>query len=213
MRRFVTALALTLVGVAIASYIRFFFQFGFSTGEGHPREPIGIPSPAVASNVYFQPLSTYPVSDAEELASHYHDKFGLAIEVLDPMPIPEEAFDRQRGQVVAERLIEQIKMAHVLEEDPRAIVIGLTVVDMYIADLNWRFAFNLRADGHLAVVSTAVMDDLGADRALQMRRLQKMVTKNLGILYYGLHGNDDPGSVLYRNINGVFELDRMSEDF
>jgi hypothetical protein len=40
-----------------------------------------------------------------------------------------------------------------------------------------------------------------------------MVTKNLGILYYGLHGNDDPGSVLYRNINSNQDLDRMSENF
>jgi predicted Zn-dependent protease len=213
MRKFITALAITLVGVAIATSIRVFLQIGGPAQEGRPREPIGIPSPVVASKVYFQPLSSYPVADAEELASHYRTKFGLSIEVLEPISIPEGAFDRERGQAVAERLIDQIKTVDVLNEDPNAIVIGLTVVDMYIAELSWNFAFNWRSDGHLAVVSTSVMDDLGADRALQMRRLQKMVTKDLGILYYGLRGNDDPGSVLYRNVNGVRELDRMSEDF
>jgi predicted Zn-dependent protease len=213
MSKFITTLAITLVCVAIATAIRTFFQLGIPAHEGRPREPIGIPPPAVASKVYFQPLSSYPVADAEELASHYRTKFGLAIEVLEPIPIPEGAFDRQRGQAVAERLIDEIRTVAVLDTDPGAVVIGLTVVDMYIAELSWNFAFNWRSDGHLAVVSTSVMDDLGADRALQMRRLQKMVTKDLGILYYGLHGNDDPGSVLYRNVNGVRELDRMSEDF
>jgi predicted Zn-dependent protease len=84
---------------------------------------------------------------------------------------------------------------------------------MYIASLDWRFAFNLRSDGHLAVMSIAVIQGRSADHELVMRRLQKMVTKNIGILYYGLHGNDDPGSVLYRNVGGNSELDRMSEDF
>lgn len=212
MAKFLISLATAFVAVVIASLVLYVVG-GAPARYGRPRDPIGIPSPAVASKVYFQPLSSYPVSDAKELAAHYKRKFGLTIEVLHPMPIPEEAFDRQRDQAVAERLIEQIKTADVLSEDPKAIVIGLTVVDIYIADLSWNFAFNLRADGHLAVVSTAVMDDHRADRSLQMTRLQKMVTKNLGILYYGLHGNDDPGSVLYRNINGVYELDRMSEDF
>jgi predicted Zn-dependent protease len=212
MARFITSMAAALVAIFVATVIKV-VVFDDPANEGRPRDPIGIPSPAVASRVYFQPLSSYPVSDAEELAAHYQRKFGLTIEVLHPMPIPEVAFDRERGQAVAERLIDQIKTADVLHEDPRAIVIGLTVVDMYIANLSWNFAFNLRSDGHLAVVSTAVMDDLGADRRLQMERLQKMVTKNLGILYYGLRGNDDPGSVLYRDINGVRELDRMSEDF
>ena len=45
-----------------------------------------------------------------------------------------------------------------------------------------------------------------------MRRLQKLVTKSIGLMYFGLL-SDDPGSVLYRNILGPRDLDRMSEEF
>jgi predicted Zn-dependent protease len=212
-RGYISVIASAVFTVAIFMVFRFVLQGGLAQGEGRPRDPIGVPPPAVASKVYFQPLSSFPVDDAVELAAHYKQKFGLAIEVLEPMPIPDQAFDRGRGQAVAERLIDQIKTADVLDRDPGSIVIGLTTVDMYIASLDWRYAFNLRSNEHLAVVSTAVMQERGADHELVMRRLQKMVTKNVGILYYGLHGNDDPGSVLYRNVGGNSELDRMSEDF
>jgi hypothetical protein len=44
-------------------------------------------------------------------------------------------------------------------------------------------------------------------------RLRKMVTKNIGILYFRLPLSDDPRSVLYSKIGGAQEFDRMSEDF
>ena len=63
-------------------------------------------------------------------------------------------------------------------------MIALVDRDMYIADSTWRFAYGLRAKGHLAVVSTAHLDDgLLGDKT---QRLRKMVTKDIGILYFGL---------------------------
>jgi len=60
-------------------------------------------------------------------------------------------------------------------------------------------------------VSTARLgDELMAN---PMRRLQKLVTKSIGLMYFGLPLSDDPGSVLYRNILGPRDLDRMSEEF
>jgi hypothetical protein len=38
-------------------------------------------------------------------------------------------------------------------------------------------------------------------------RLQKMVTKDIGILYDGLAPNQNPRSVLYNQILGIEELD------
>jgi len=40
-----------------------------------------------------------------------------------------------------------------------------------------------------------------------------MVTKNIGIMYFGLPASDNPRSVLFRNILGVDDLDRMTEEF
>jgi hypothetical protein len=40
-----------------------------------------------------------------------------------------------------------------------------------------------------------------------------MVAKNIGIMYFGLPISQDPMSVLYGQIGGVEELDRMTEYF
>jgi hypothetical protein len=91
------------------------------------------------------------------------------------------------------------------------VVIALVDRDMYIADSTWNYAYGLRDKGHLAVVSTAHLDDGLLGNTTQ--RLQKMVTKDIGILYFGLPQSDDPKSVLYKNVLGPVDLDRMSEDF
>jgi predicted Zn-dependent protease len=211
MAKFLTSLAAALVAVAIVSSVRVGLEL--LQAEGHPRAPIGIPSPPAATNVYFAPLSSFSVAEAEALAVHYNEKFGITVRVLDAMPIPEDAFDRQRNQVIAERLIDLIRNSDALHQDPTAVVIGLTNVDMYIAGRTWKYAFSLRADDQLAVVSNARMDEGWGGQERRTRRLQKMVTKNLGILYYKLDANDDPGSVLYRDILGPLDLDHASEDF
>ena len=40
-----------------------------------------------------------------------------------------------------------------------------------------------------------------------------MITKNIGIMYYGLPASPNPRSVMYNDILGVDDLDRMTEDF
>jgi hypothetical protein len=51
------------------------------------------------------------------------------------------------------------------------------------------------------------------DLNLSETRLRKMVTKDIGILYYGLPQNQNPKSVLYNGIMGIEELDQVGEDF
>jgi predicted Zn-dependent protease len=179
--------------------------------EGRPRSPLPLPSPPSSRIVYFMPIGDFPVSDTQALVAHYQAKFDLTVEILPSIEIPDEAVDSARKQLIAERLIDAIGAARDVSSDPTAIVIGLTSTDMYIADLSWRYAFGLRANDHLAVVSTARMTHFFHFRT--MRRLEKMITRDIGILYFGLPLNDDPGSVLYRDIGGPNDLDNMSEDF
>jgi hypothetical protein len=63
------------------------------------------------------------------------------------------------------------------------------------------------------VISTARFNAYRAGEAMQMQRLRKMITKNLGILYYGLGSSQDPGSVMYGQIMGPDDLDAVSEDY
>jgi predicted Zn-dependent protease len=104
-----------------------------------------------------------------------------------------------------------------LVADPNAILIGLTDEDMYIRKKNWQFAFSYRTQGRFAVVSSARMNPVNfggpADDELLDSRMRKMISKNIGILYYQLPANRNPKSVLYGGVMDVKDLDNMSEDF
>ena len=84
----------------------------------------------------------------------------------------------------------------------------------------WSFAFSLRSgDGRFAVISYRRMrfrnggqPPRPSDTVLK-DRLQKMVAKNIGIMQFGLPASTNPRSVLFGNILGVDDLDRMTEEF
>ncbi len=212
MSRFARSILAAVLVVTLSAFIRGGIEL--LRIEDQPRNPIGVPSPPVAASVYLAPVGTYPQTEVDQLVSHYREKLGLQITVLPPVRVPEAAFDRTREQVIAEGLIDALSQTAPAVTDPTAIVIGLTTTDMYIAARDWRYAYSLRAGDRFAVISTARMGDgLFVDEARRMRRIQKMVTKNLGVLYYRLPQSDDPGSVLYRDILGPQDLDKASEDF
>lgn len=183
-----------------------------STPPPGPASPLGVPVPPMPRDVYLVAFADFPPDEMEALVEHYREKFDLSIRVLPSIAIPDAAVDRERGQLIAERLLEALAAAPAVSRDPAAVVIALTDQDIYIAARDWNYAYGLRSLGTHGLVSTARMAD-GASPATQTQRLRKMVTKNLGILYYGLDVSDDPRSVLYRDILGPADLDFMSEDF
>jgi predicted Zn-dependent protease len=171
-----------------------------------------------SGKLYFVPLGDFPAAMVKQLVSFYRKKYGLQIQVLPNVQLTPAAINQERKQVIAEQAIEIMKQANPqLKNDPEAILIGLTTNDMYIARYDWRFSFSYRDQGKYAVVSTGRMNlpvvKKPASQKLIMTRLRKMVTKNVGILYYHLPQNDNPRSVLYRNVGGIRELDYMGEDF
>ena len=68
-----------------------------------------------------------------------------------------------------------------------------------------------------AVVSTARLSlryPGGPDDAdISTTRMRKIVTKDIGILYFGLPQSSNPKSVLYNHIMGIEELDEVGDDF
>ena len=169
-----------------------------------------------SGTVYFVPLGDFPPDVVESLIPHYRDKYGLDIKTAPAVPLAAEAINPRRRQLIAEAAVDLMKQAHPeLANDPKAILIGLTNVDMYIARYDWQFTFSWRGEGKYAVVSNARMSlgstVLPAEKVES--RLRKMVTKNIGILYYRLPQSDDPRSVLYKNVGGISELDYMGEEF
>lgn len=173
-----------------------------------------IPSRAAAPPVYFVAIGGFPQSDVAALAHHVGRKLGLKTGVLPRTALPASAFNRQRKQYVAEKLIEVL---HRPLGDPR-VVIGLAAEDMYTRDKpSWRYTFSIRDPHGFAVVSRARMDPrvlgLTPDPGLRMRRLQKMVLKNVGVLALELPVSANPRSVLYDSILGPDDLDFMTQEF
>src|SRR6266567_707265 len=163
-------------------------------------------------DIYLVPVGGFSSALVSELADYYKQKFNLKVSLLPAIELGDRVIDRNRRQVIAEELIEVIKQKHEhLAANSRAIIIGLTSNDMYIRGVTWQFAFSFRKYGKFAVVSCARMDpvNLGQepDDNVLRSRLRKMVTKNVGILYFGHSQNDNPRSVLYSQILGVEELD------
>jgi predicted Zn-dependent protease len=171
-----------------------------------------------SGKLYFVPFGEFPAARVKELVSFYRREYGLHIQVLPNVRLAQAAINPKRQQLIAEQAIEIMKQAFPhLKNDPQAILIGLTTEDMYIEKYDWRFSFSWREQGRYAVVSSGRMNypvvKKPASEKLILTRLRKMVTKNVGILYYHLPQSDNPRSVLYRNVGGIRELDYMGEDF
>lgn len=171
-----------------------------------------------SGKLYLVPLGDFPASLTSDLASFYRNKYRLEVETRPSVPLPPAAVNPQRQQLIAEEAIEILKQANAdLSNDPQALLIGLTNRDMYIAQYDWEFSFSWRDQGKYAVVSSGQMHlPNGRQKITEeliLTRLRKMITKNVGILYYHLAQSDDPRSVLYRDVGGIRELDYMGEDF
>lgn len=179
--------------------------------------PAVVPVPPAGRTLYLARLGDFPLDRTEDLVDYYRSKYGVEATLLPLASLDPTAWDEQRQQVVAEAAIASIKVLHTdIAGDPGAVIIGLVSSDLFIQGRpDWAWAFGLRTEGRFAVVSTARMSWPGgiAGRSQLPVRLRKMVTRYVGFLYFGLRASDDRSSVLYREIGGVDDLDRMGEDF
>jgi YD repeat-containing protein len=179
------------------------------------REPVQWPG---SGQIYLMPLGRPTTYSFDGLPEYYRQRFGLEVKVLPWVPLNPSVEDPLRHQVVAEKLLELMRRSQPeLSEDPNAFLIGVSEMDMYIAAYDWEYAFNRRQEGRFAVVSTARMGSVSIPEASNPETLQvqlrKMLTKNIGLLYYQLPLSADPTSVLYGNIDSSSDIDRMGEDF
>lgn len=157
----------------------------------------------------------------ESVAAEVQARLRMGVRLLSPLELDPRAYDAGRSQVIGERLIEAITYRNpALAADRNARVIGITAFDMYMDGrrAEWKFAFAVRSpDRRVAVISHARMDPaaLGgaSNEELLRSRLRKMVLKNVGLIYYGLPASNNPRSVMFNNVLGVDDLDRMSEEF
>jgi predicted Zn-dependent protease len=170
-------------------------------------------------NLYFVPIGDAPTSEIEALVTHYRERFGIEIHVLPQIAPRPSDLEPQRQQLIAENVIQtMLRMYPNYANDGSSVLIGITGQDIYPLGASWRFCFGWRIpESRSAIVSTSRMnleypDEPLAEATLE-KRLRKTVTKDIGILYYGMTPNKNPQSVLYSGILGIQELDRVTEEF
>jgi predicted Zn-dependent protease len=168
--------------------------------------------------IYFVPIGNFPNEELQPLVQYYRKKYNLEVSIADEISVDPTTRDPSRQQLKAESLAASIpNNVSAPAHDKNAILIGFTSEDMYPTSKNWQFAFGWRlGNTRAAVVSTARLSvlDLGHPFSdVAATRLRKIVTKDIGILYYGLPQSDNPHSVLYNQIMGIEELDAEGEDF
>lgn len=177
--------------------------------------PTLIPSLSGDPVLYLAAIGGFPEDVLADLATFVNTKYDIEVRLLAPLSPDESAFDPERDQYVTEELLNGLVQSYPkARPDDGSVVIGILRDDVYILDRpDWYWAFGMRGDSGYAVVSTARMGDLQDPVApIVMSRLRKMILRNIGVLYYGLPLNQDPISVLYVEVLGVDDLDRMNEE-
>ena len=164
------------------------------------------------------PLGKVSPALVEHLVDHYADEYGLRVTVLTPGAIPQDMVSPQRNQIDAPTLGEYMgTLFPDAYRDPNAVLIGLAPVDLYDEDSHFRYVFGVKRTPTepKAVVSTFRMnpESFGESRDddLLFSRARKLVSKYIGLLYYGLPPSDDPESPLYNSILSTANLDNMQE--
>jgi predicted Zn-dependent protease len=170
-------------------------------------------SPRRATTLHLVPLHAAPEL-LDSLATYYRKSLGLEVQILPALQPPTAVFNDTRRQLIAEGLIRMLRTTYAANART-GIVIGVTSWDMYIEDRPWAFGFSWREPPY-AVVSYARMDPqrLGglANEHRLLARLRKMVTRNVGIMMFGVKTNANRDSLMYQDVMGVDELDRLDED-
>jgi YD repeat-containing protein len=188
---------------------------GKNTIDLTPVHAVVLPEVPVRT-VYLVPIG---LQESLDWASpYYKSKLDIDVRVLPATALDNSLLDSTRHQLDSEKCIYEFLLPKYpdLARDPSAIIIAVTSTDIYIPSLGWSYAENLRREGRFAVISSArlhplpVLDKLNPEWLAS--RLQKLLTKNIAMLYFGLPMSEDYTSLLSGGVLSGREIDRMAGD-
>ncbi len=171
--------------------------------------------PVPVKKIYLIPAGLDSDESLDWAPAYYKAKLGIDVEVLPPTSLPNDLDDPRRHQLDSERFVERLYRSYPeLAQDPSNILIGVTSRDIFIPSLGWSYAENYRRDDRLAVISSARFHPptlLGRWNPEWFNsRFQKMLTKNIAILYFDLPMSSDYTSLLSGGVLSGREVDLMS---
>lgn len=168
-----------------------------------------------AKSVYLIPLGLTRGESLDWAPAYYKAKLGIDVTLLPSAPLDASLIDAKRNQLNSDKCIDEFLQRKYpqLARDPSVLMIVATSVDMYIPDLNWKYAENMRTQGRFAVVSSARLHPLALLEKLNPEwlnsRLQKLLTKNITLLYFDVPLSSDFTSLLSGGVLSGREIDYM----
>jgi predicted Zn-dependent protease len=115
----------------------------------------------IEKRVCIVPLGQVSPALVKQLVEHYQSEYDLRIQVLTPSAVPRDLVNPDRGQVEGEALAQHMNSLFPdTYYNTKAVIIGLTPLDIYWAGKDWRYAFGVRGglEDPKAVISSARMD-------------------------------------------------------
>jgi YD repeat-containing protein len=196
-----------------------FSRLAFRSSDGSlrvdltPARQIKVP-PVPAQRVYLVPVGLDQSQSLDWAPMYYKSKLGIDVTLLPAVPVDPAIVDHARDQVDAEKAVEFLEQKYQdLVRDPSTIMVTVTSEDIYIPSLGWSYAENLRRQGRFAVVSSARLHPPALLERINPEwltsRLQKLITKNIALLYFSLPLNSDYTSLLSGGVLSGTEIDRM----
>lgn len=169
----------------------------------------------------FVALAPLRVLDIEDIAARYRAA-GIADVVVErPLEAHELWIDRARGQIAGEDIARAASKKY--DAHRNELVVVVTDRDMFLREVDWRFAFATRERG-VAVVSIARMDPhfplfapaswepAPSDCPAPVRaRAFRMITRQVLLSLCTAETVDDPRSIRRRSVMGLSDLDAIDE--
>lgn len=168
-----------------------------------------------AKTVYLVPLDLSPEDSLAWAPSYFQAKLGIEVKMLPGITLSTAAETGSHRQLSAEKCVDLLLHSYQeLSDEPSAILVGVTSRDMTIVSYGWDFAENYRVGGRLAIVSSARIRPprLLGDRNPEWRisRLQKMIVKNVAMMYFDLPLSSSPTSLVSAGVLSGDEVDLMA---
>jgi hypothetical protein len=169
----------------------------------------------------FVALTPLRVLDIEEIASRYRATGIAEVVVEPPLEVEERWIDRGRHQIAGEDIARAARKRYGAKEN--ALVVVVTDREMFLREVEWRYAFATRDPG-VAVVSIARMDPVfpllspstydpapNECRATVRARAFRMITRQIVLGACSAETVDDPRSARRRSVMGLSDLDAIGE--
>jgi predicted Zn-dependent protease len=164
--------------------------------------------------VYLVPIGLAEGESLQWAAAYYKSKLGIDVKLLPGIPIDPKVFDSRRNQLNSDKCVEfLIEKYPEISRDPSSILIGVTSSDMYLPGFALSYAENARQQGRYAIISSArlhppvLLEKWNPEWLIS--RVQKLLTKNLAMLYFDLPMSSEYTSLLSGGVPSGFQVDQM----